>query len=299
MGMMIDSERGAYYRAAQTWAQQRDAQQVRSARLAWTVAAIATGVAGLEAVAIMAMAPLKTVVPYTLLVDSHTGFTQTLEGTHPQTIRPDAALTQSLLAQYVVAREGYDIATVEEQYRKVALWSAEGARRDYLALMQPDNAQGPFHLYGRTRTLHVAVESVTPIGPGRAMVRHYADRPDGAGREYWVATVQYRFSGAPQRIEDRLVNPLGFQVIAYRRDQEAPPAFPPAPAVAATPAGAALRDMPMAAAEAVPTAPRPVFTPTPSQDTAPATPQTYILRQRPFGPHRLHPQIIQPGGGEP
>jgi type IV secretion system protein VirB8 len=33
--------------------------------------------------------------------------------------------------------------------------------------------------------------------------------------------MRYRFSGAPVRQEDRFENPLGFQVVRYRRDQEA------------------------------------------------------------------------------
>ena len=45
------------------------------------------------------------------------------------------ALTQSLLAQYVVARETFDINGLQNQYRKVALWSGDQAKRDYLAQM--------------------------------------------------------------------------------------------------------------------------------------------------------------------
>jgi type IV secretion system protein VirB8 len=42
----------------------------------------------------------------------------------------------------------------------------------------------------------------------------------------WQALISYRFSGAPMRMEDRLINPLGFQVVSYRRDAEGP-AIPP------------------------------------------------------------------------
>lgn len=280
---MTEGNRAAYYDRAESWAQQRDNAHARSARRAWIVAGVAVGVAGLEALAMIAMAPLKTVVPYTLLVDSHTGFTQVLEGTHPQTIRPDAALTQSLLAQYVVAREGYDIATIEEQYRKVALWSAVGARRDYLALMQPGNPQGPIARFGRTKAQRVGVESVSPIGAGRAMVRFYADTPDGGGREYWVAMADYRFSGAPQRMEDRMINPLGFQVTAYRRDQEAAPVPPVTPVKAG----------PLVAYRA------PEMASQPEAVAAPSVPGPLPFRQRRFGPRPYPSQIIQPGGGEP
>jgi type IV secretion system protein VirB8 len=33
--------------------------------------------------------------------------------------------------------------------------------------------------------------------------------------------IAYRWSGEPMKLEDRFVNPLGFQVTSYRRDPEA------------------------------------------------------------------------------
>jgi type IV secretion system protein VirB8 len=48
--------------------------------------------------------------------------------------------------------------------------------------------------------------------------------------------VTYGFSGAPLSAEDRLINPLGFQVSHYRRDAEgAAPAMAPPIAPAAAP----------------------------------------------------------------
>ena len=47
--------------------------------------------------ALIGLMPLKTVVPYTLLVDRSTGFVEVLDGTHPQVIKPDAALVQAML----------------------------------------------------------------------------------------------------------------------------------------------------------------------------------------------------------
>ena len=35
--------------------------------------------------------------------------------------------------------------------------------------------------------------------------------------------IKYQFSAAPMRAEDRMVNPLGFQVTRYRRDAETVP----------------------------------------------------------------------------
>ena len=136
---------GEYYAQAQTWAVDREQALRRSSRTAWIVAAVAATLAVLEGLALVALAPLKTVVPYTVMVDRTTGFVQVLEGTHPQTVKPQSALTNSMLAQYVIARESFDINGIAAQYNKVALWSGEAARRDYLALMPIGNPMSPMN----------------------------------------------------------------------------------------------------------------------------------------------------------
>ncbi|RVU06432.1 hypothetical protein EOE18_06355 [Novosphingobium umbonatum] len=216
-----DHTRADYYAAAQNWAQDREAARRRSSRLAWSVAGLACAVAGLEALALASLAPLKTAVPYTLLVDSDTGFAQMVEGTQTPSIQPDEALEQSLLAQYVVAREGYSAGNLPEAYRKVALWSGGMARRDYLAQMAASNPSSPITLYGRKRQVSVQVASVSPLGKGRAMLR-FSTILDGENPRPWVAIIHYHFATPPAGLNDRLLNPLGLQITEYRRDQEAP-----------------------------------------------------------------------------
>ncbi|MBX9813414.1 MAG: hypothetical protein K2X76_01790 [Sphingomonas sp.] len=245
--------RDSYYAVSQSWAEERDASARRSRTLAWTIASVAAGIALLEAVALAALAPLKTVEPYTLLVDRATGHTQVLRGAGTSEITPDSALTQSLLAQYVVARESFDITDIAYEYRKVALWSGPEARRDYAGKMQASNPLSPFNRLPRTSIVRTTVRSVSPLGQNAALVRFETERVDQGQDQgvpaYWVAVLRYRFVRAPASLEDRLINPLGFQVTHYRRDQEAPPAAPPttaSPAPLATPAAAVTAAPPVA-----------------------------------------------------
>jgi type IV secretion system protein VirB8 len=226
----------AYYVEAESWAQDRQDALRASRRLAWIVAAAAVTIAILLALALLMLTPLKTVQPYTLLVDRNTGFVQALNPLDPALISGDAALTQSFLVQYVIAREGFDIDTVQANYRKVALWSDETARSTYIAAMQASNLESPLALYPRSTVIETRVKSVSPVARNVAMVRFETQRRDAGGRaeprRAWVAIVRYRYSGEPMTLEDRLINPLGFEVLRYRRDAEA---LPPEPAVVAQP----------------------------------------------------------------
>ncbi|WP_163366505.1 VirB8/TrbF family protein, partial [Klebsiella aerogenes] len=81
--------------------------------------------------------------PYTLLVDRQTGYVQALKPLDAQQVSANAALTQSFLVQYVIARESFDAAALQSNYRKVSLWSAGEARNAYVAGMQASNPESP------------------------------------------------------------------------------------------------------------------------------------------------------------
>lgn len=220
------ADRQAYYAHASAWADDTLRQALRSRTLAWRVAALAGAVAFAEALALMLLAPLKTVEPITLLVDRHTGYVQELKSLDPRQISAKSALTESFLTQYVIAREGFDWRDAERPYRQVALWSAGAARDDYLRLMSRDNPVGPIRRLGRDVRVTAEVRSVSAINAQTAMVRFATRRRVGDGLDTpdgdWVAIIEFRYAGEPAPVEQRRLNPLGFQVVRYTRSQEAP-----------------------------------------------------------------------------
>jgi type IV secretion system protein VirB8 len=255
----------AYYVEAGSWANDREEELIRSRRTAWLVAWIAVAVAVLLAIALALLMPLKTVQTVTITVDRQTGFVQVVDPINPQRITPDAALTQSFLTQYVTAREGFDVDSLQADYRRVALWSADAARSSYVSGQQVSNPESPLARYPRTTVVETRVKSISSLGANVAMVRFETVRRDQGGQlepaAHWVAVINYRFTGEPMRMEDRLINPLGFQVTRYRRDPEAPP--PPEP---------------------VPQAVQPVVIRPAPAPTAPAPQPAQPQQQRPRGP---------------
>jgi type IV secretion system protein VirB8 len=225
----------AYYQEAGSWASDQMNSLRKSRQVAWYVAGGAAAVALAEAVALSFLMPLKTVEPYTLLVDRNTGYVQALAPLDPAQITPDRALVQSMLVQYVIARESFDISTLQADYRKVGLWSADQARLDYANLMRPANLDSPLVLYPRTSIVQTRVKSVSPMPNDTALVRFETMRRDAGGgyqsTQAWVAVIKYRFSGEPMSAEDRFLNPLGFQVTEYRRDPETLPVIEVQPPV--------------------------------------------------------------------
>jgi type IV secretion system protein VirB8 len=243
MNRMKDEQLEEYYREAESWSHDRLDATKRSLRLAWIAAGVAALIAVIEAFALVALIPLKRDIPYTLMVDSQTGYVQALKPLENDSLTADAALTRSFLVQYVVARESFDIDNLQQDYRKVGLLSADEAREQYIALMNSSNPQSPLATLPRRSTVAVQIRSVSSLSRNSAMVRFSTVRTDPGARpqvaQHWAALITYRFSDADMTAADRLTNPLGFQVTRYRRDPETlpealPAALPEAPPIPAT-----------------------------------------------------------------
>lgn len=209
---------------ADSWSASESDGLKRSRRNAWIVASVSAAVALLLAIALVLLLPLKTVEPYTLLVDRQTGHVEALAPLDQQTIKADAALTRSFLVQYVIARESFDAGSVEQEYRKVGLWTAGTERQRYLAEMSSANPSSKISTLPRQAIVRTEVKSVSALSDGSALVRFQTVHSDQRGTsfapEHWAAVVNYQYSGAAMSAEDRLLNPLGFQVTRYRRDAE-------------------------------------------------------------------------------
>ena len=237
------AERKRYYQEGASWAADVHGSLRASRRIAWTIAGAAVIVAALEALALAALAPLKTVVPYTITVDRQTGYVQLASSLKPGgALTQDQAVTQSFLVQYVLARETFDATDLRDDYRKVMLWSAGDARAQYQHLMQKTTPDSPLNLYSPTTVVSTTIESVSLLSPTTALVRFDTTRREGGSTtavqtQPWAAVLAFRYANSPMSMGDRFTNPLGFQVTRYRRDAETPVAatpFSPAPAVGAT-----------------------------------------------------------------
>lgn len=224
-----DAGRAAYYAAAGSWAHDVQGGLRRSRRIAWTVAAVAAAIALIEALALVLLVPLKTTTPYVFVVDRQTGYVETARPLQPGQLTQNAAVTQSNLVQYVLARETFDVNDLRPAYRKAMQLSAPTVRDQYARAMSSRNPQSPLRQYRKTTQVKVTVKSVSLLGPASALVRFDADRTEegqAPQRTAYAAVIGFRYVQSAMTMGERFDNPLGFQVTSYRRDAEAPAGAP-------------------------------------------------------------------------
>ena len=216
-------ELAAYFAEAKRWDHDRLAAAVRSKRLAWTVAAAATGLAGAAICAVAMLAPLKTVVPYVVRVDRTSGAVEVLTGLSGRHNEPyEEAVTKSFLAGYVRAREGWMLAAAEANFRQVSIMSTPAEQQRWADAFRPTSPASPQVVFGPNGQVDAEVRAISFLSPQVANVRfHRLERRGGAATESdWIATLAFHYTRAPMAEADRLRNPLGFQVDSYRADPE-------------------------------------------------------------------------------
>jgi type IV secretion system protein VirB8 len=226
----LDDETHSAVQANRAWEIDRALMLERSERRAWLAAAIGALLALLGVLAVFAQGPLRHVVGVPIVVDRTTGETTIQQRLSAETIPPQEALDKHNLAVFVRAREGYSWWWLQRDFDQVArmavptVFGAFSRQFDGEAALQKKLASGE---EWRIQVINVRLAATGRRGNrGEAIVTYdkvvrQTDRslPDVTTRH--VASVVYEYQPRVfAREPDRLENPFGFVVTAYRSDPE-------------------------------------------------------------------------------
>lgn len=231
-----------YLLEAQNWEMDRARRAMRSSRIAWAVAVVASVIALLAVGAVAGLTPLKQPVPVVIRLDSSSGIVDIVP-TYEGTTDVEQVVTRNLLSNYVIARERYFYGTAEADYELVAAENSPRLNQDWATLWNINNPLSPLNVFKDGTTVRTQVRSVTflKLESGRdrlAQVRFSRyTRPGGTGEEqpsHWVSTIEFAYTQPSTDDKTRSLNPLGFRVVEYRREPEvaASGVEPPAKAAA-------------------------------------------------------------------
>jgi type IV secretion system protein VirB8 len=215
----------------------------RSERRGWLIGAAGMVLALLGVLAVFAQGPLRQVVGVPIVVDKTTGETTIQQRLSTETVPAQEALDKHNLAVFVRAREGYSWWWLQRDFDQVARMAVPTVFADYNRQFDGDGAVQKKLAATEEWRIHIVSVRLSPGGrrgnKGDATVTYdkvvrQSERnlPDVTTRH--VASVVFEYQPkvfAKER--DRLDNPLGFVVTAYRSDPEIN--TPPSGSVAANP----------------------------------------------------------------
>jgi type IV secretion system protein VirB8 len=235
----IDSR--ASIEANRAWELDRALMLQRSERRGWIVAGVGVLIAIISALAVLAHGALHQVVGIPIVVDKTTGETTIEQRLSAETIPPLEALDKHNLAVFVRAREGYSWWFLQRDFDQVARMAIPTVFADYNRLFEGQDALQKKLASAEEWRINVVGVRLAPSGRrgngGVASVSyekvlHPVDRniPDVTTRH--AASIVYEYQPKVlAREKDRIENPFGFVVTAYRSDPE----------IATSPSGATAR----------------------------------------------------------
>lgn len=202
----------------------------RSERRAWAVAiaGLVLGMIGIAAVFVQG--PLRRVVEIPIVVDRVTGEATIQQRLSVESIPPMEALDKHNLATFVRAREGYSWMFLQRDYDQVSRMAVPAVFSDYSRLF--DGEAALHKRIAATEDWRINIVGVRLSATGRSgnrgeatvtydKVVRLADRnlPEATTRH--VASIVFRYEPKVLAKErDRIENPFGFVVTAYRSDPE-------------------------------------------------------------------------------
>ena len=219
-----------FFAVNRAWELDRATLLERSERRAWIVGGTGVVIAALAVMAVFAQGPLRQVVGLPIVVDRVTGETTVQQRLSVESVPVMDALDKHNLATFIRAREGYAWWFLQRDFDQVARMAVPAVFADYNRQFEGEAALQK-KLAG-TEEWRVQVVGVRLAASGRRgnagtatvtydKVVRLVDKnlPDVTSRH--VASVVYEYQPKVLAKEkDRIENPFGFVVTAYRSDPE-------------------------------------------------------------------------------
>lgn len=198
----------------------------KQSKIAWRIALVSVIVAAASVVAVAGLTPLKSVQPFVIRVDNNTGLTDTVSVLKTKQNTYDEVIDKYWLGQYIQYRESYDWNTIQATYDTTNLLSAPTVQNEfnqiYSAPTAPHKAlKDNFKIIAKVRAISF-VGNMAQVRFTKQTIPLTGDKSRNIPEQKLIATIAYEYISTSQSEQDRLINPLGFQVTSYRVDPESP-----------------------------------------------------------------------------
>ncbi|MBU6140725.1 MAG: hypothetical protein KGP29_04105 [Proteobacteria bacterium] len=159
----------------------------------------------------------KSIEPYVIQVEDKSGVATIVNQLTAENFTGDQMIRKFFVNEFIHAASGYDPKTYKKDADKVRLFSTPGVYADYRNRIRAREL-------GAETIIEVRVKSIQPIDNNTVQIRlarQITKKESDAETKDEVITMGFYFSPEMRlTMEERLINPLGFQVNKYAIAEE-------------------------------------------------------------------------------
>jgi type IV secretion system protein VirB8 len=191
----------------------------------------------MSVVALMGLAPFKTVVPYVIRVDNSSGYVDVIKPLANDSESADIKENKRNIVSYIMSRESYNWASQPANYEFIKLLSYDDVFQEYKNFQL--SSKGYVAMMGKVTQFKTEVNSIVPLSHSNDpafsnskdiqtyQVRFTKILLDSNGRPvidsvptHWVTSISFDYKNPAKNEGDDWLNPRGFGVRAYSKSQE-------------------------------------------------------------------------------
>ncbi|WP_341808053.1 type IV secretion system protein [Wolbachia endosymbiont (group E) of Neria commutata] len=174
--------------------------------------------------AIFKISTSSTIEPFIIEIEKKSGIVQLVDPVTVKQYSANEVLNNYFITEYIKAREVFDPYHYNyNYYTKVRLFSSSNVYNEFRNYIRLQNLDDLFNLYSDFVKNEFKIRSIQKLDNDALQVRFTVEftRKDGSSaRKNKIVIMSYRYASLEMDDQQRYINPLGFQVISYRVDDE-------------------------------------------------------------------------------
>ena len=207
--------------ATRTWFEERYEIALIQRNIMVMVAILCLIAVSISVIGITKISLSKEFDPFVIQIDDNTGVARVVNPISLDTLSGKEELSKYFIKKYLIARETYNPVDFGDYAKKIVrLLSAPQIYGTYLNYIR-SKEHDPILLYGQKNTTSLNVKSWSKLNEGRYIVRFSLSESSGAMKVFnKISVLEYAYNDMSLTDADRDVNPVGFQITAYRVDDD-------------------------------------------------------------------------------
>lgn len=159
--------------------------------------------------------------PFVIQIDDTTGMAKIVNPISSTVLSGNESLAQYFIKKYVIARETYNPVDFDTTAKRtIKLLSTNSVYWGYRGYIK-NEAMNPSIKYGQKNTTFLIVKSWSKLSEEKYILRFSINETAGSRLSFnKIAVIEFKYLPMELTEKDKDVNPVGFQIIGYRVDDD-------------------------------------------------------------------------------